>query len=49
MDIEKEIYQQILTGERALFSSKDIKVIESIFDKGESPLKECNNIEILSY
>ncbi len=47
MDIEKEIYQQILTGERALFSSKDIKVIESIFDKGESPLKECNNIEIL--
>lgn len=46
-DIEKEIEQQILTSERALFNSRDLKVVESIFDKGESPLKESQNIEII--
>lgn len=45
--MEKEIEQQILTGERALFNSSDLKVVESIFDKGESPLKESQNIDII--
>ncbi|MCQ2536991.1 MAG: DUF3737 family protein [Lachnospiraceae bacterium] len=42
----EEIKNQILTGERALFHSSDIAVRDSIFENGESPLKESKNIEL---
>ena len=41
-----EIRQQLFTGERALFGSKDLKVTDCVFDRGESPLKESSNIEL---
>ena len=40
------ITQEFLTGERALFRGLDLKIRECIFDDGESPLKESENIEI---
>lgn len=43
----KLIKQQFLTGERALFKSNDLRIEDSIFDDGESPLKESSNIELL--
>ena len=43
---KKEIRQEFLTGERALFQGKDLKIYDTIFDDGESPLKESNNIEL---
>ena len=36
----KEIRQQFLTGERALFQGANLKIYDTIFDDGESPLKE---------
>ncbi|MGX8850082.1 DUF3737 family protein [Amedibacillus sp. YH-ame10] len=44
MKIVKEAY---VSGERALFNSKDITIERSIFAQGESPLKESQNIEII--
>ena len=41
-----EIKGKILTGERALFGSDGILVTDSIFDDGESPLKESKNITL---
>lgn len=43
MEIVKQKY---LSGERALFKSNGIKVEDSIFADGESPLKESHNLEI---
>lgn len=43
MEVIKEKY---LTGERALFKSHHIKIIDSIFAEGESPLKESSDIEV---
>lgn len=40
------IKQKVLTGERALFLARDLKIINSIFADGESPLKESANIEL---
>lgn len=40
------ITNQHLTGERALFKSNDLAVEASIFDDGESPLKESHNIQV---
>lgn len=42
----KEIKQEFLTGERALFKSDGLKIYDTIFDDGESPLKESRNIEL---
>ncbi len=42
----KEIHQQVLTGERALFAQKDLAVYDTIFDDGESPLKEGSNLTL---
>lgn len=42
----KKIIQQSFKGERALFQSKDLKLIACTFDDGESPLKESRNIEL---
>jgi len=42
----KLIKQEMLTGERALFHSKDLQISYSTFADGESTLKESQNIEI---
>lgn len=36
----------MLKGERTLFASSDLIITNSIFDEGESPLKESKNIEL---
>lgn len=45
-DNMKEIKQEFLTGERALFQGHDLRINDTIFDDGESPLKESRNIEL---
>ncbi|MGN0297656.1 MAG: DUF3737 family protein [Lachnospiraceae bacterium] len=42
----REIKQEFLTGERALFMQQDLAIYDTVFDDGESPLKECKNIEL---
>ena len=42
----KQIRQEVLTGERALFASQDMDIYDSIFDQGESPLKESRDIRL---
>ena len=36
----------IFTGERALFQGRDLKICDSIFEDGESPLKHSRDIEL---
>lgn len=42
----KEIIQQYLTGERAMFQAQDCHIAYCTFAEGESPLKESSNLEI---
>ena len=42
----KEIKQAFLTGERALFQGRELQITDTIFDDGESPLKESRNISL---
>ena len=42
----KEINQQSLSGERALFGTHDARISYCTFADGESPLKESSNLEI---
>lgn len=42
----KELKQQKFTGERALYGSRDLKVTDSVFEDGESPLKESRGLEL---
>jgi hypothetical protein len=42
----KEIRQEYLTGERALFKGENLKIYDTIFAEGESPLKESHDIEL---
>ena len=42
----EKIRQQFLTGERALFGSKGLEIEDTIFDNGESPLKESSDISL---
>ena len=42
----REITQEFLTGERALFQGKNLKITDTTFADGESPLKESSNIEL---
>ena len=44
---KKEYRQEYLTGERALFQGKNLKIVDTIFADGESPLKESCDIELL--
>ncbi|MDO4623111.1 MAG: DUF3737 family protein [Eubacteriales bacterium] len=46
MSNKKVITQEFLKGERALFHGKDLVIRDSIFDDGESPLKESRDIEL---
>ncbi len=41
-----EIKEKILKGERALFGSRDARIIRCCFESGESPLKESRGLEI---
>lgn len=43
----KEIRQEFLTGERALFQGKSLKIYDTIFADGESPLKESHDIDLV--
>ena len=42
----KDIKQEILTGERALFQGQQLRIFDTIFADGESPLKESRDIEL---
>lgn len=44
--MKKEIINQHLSGERALFKSNDLHIISCLFDDGESPLKESSDLLI---
>lgn len=37
---------QVFTGERSLFKSRNLHILDSMFMDGESPLKESQNIQI---
>jgi hypothetical protein len=45
-DSMKELREKIFRGERSLFGSKDLRIVDSIFEDGESPLKESCSIEL---
>lgn len=42
----KEMNQQFLTGERAMFQARDLRISYCTFADGESPLKESSELEI---
>lgn len=42
----KEYRQEFFKGERALYAAEDVAIYDSIFDDGESPLKESKNVEV---
>ena len=42
----REVREQILSGERALFAARDLKITDCVFEDGESPLKESRDLEI---
>lgn len=42
----EHIKQNYLSGERALFKSQGLKIENSVFADGESPLKESKNLDI---
>ncbi len=44
----KEIREEYLSGERALFKSQDLNIYDTIFDDGESPIKESKNINLFN-
>ena len=44
----ENIKQKRLSGERALFFGRDLKVCDCVFYEGESPLKHSENIELVN-
>lgn len=46
MNEKKEYRQAYLTGERALFQGANLRIYDTIFADGESPLKESHDIEL---
>lgn len=46
MSEKKEIRQGYYKGERPLFGEKNLYIEDTIFDEGESPLKESSDIEL---
>ena len=42
----KKLERGVFTGERALFASKELQIYDSVFEDGESPLKESSDIEL---
>ena len=47
MSKKNEVVQEFLKGERALFQGENLRIVDTIFDDGESPLKESRNIELI--
>ncbi|MDD3746379.1 MAG: DUF3737 family protein [Anaerostipes sp.] len=45
-ETKKEIRNEVLTGERAIFQGENLEIYETIFMDGESPLKESRNIAL---
>ena len=43
---KEKIEQGFLTGERALYMRQNLEIRDTIFTDGESPLKECEDIDI---
>lgn len=43
---KQKIEQQVLSGERSLFGEQNLSIKNTVFTQGESPLKECNGIEM---
>lgn len=41
-----EYIQKHFSGERAVYKEKDVKIIGCVFEDGESPIKECSDIQI---
>lgn len=46
MKAVNEIHQEFLTGERALFQGQHLRIFDTTFADGESPLKESQDIEL---
>ena len=47
MNESREVWKQgAFWGERALYGKTHIRVEDSVFDDGESPLKECRDVEL---
>ena len=46
MQNEREIRQGYYEGERSLFMTENLKIYDTVFGEGESPLKESRNIEL---
>ncbi len=46
--MKKEIRQEHFKGERPLFNQNDLCIYDTIFDEGESPLKESSDIELVN-
>ncbi len=44
----KELHQGLFTGERALYNINNYNIYDSTFCDGESPLKECHNLNIFN-
>ena len=42
----KEYKSGYFSGERALFMTRDAKIVDSVFEAGESPLKESSGLDI---
>ena len=38
--------QELKTGERAMYNTHNAKFVDCTFADGESPLKECSNLEL---
>ncbi len=47
MSVKKEVCRKVLTGERALFQSRNLRIYDTVFADGESPLKESSDIELI--
>lgn len=47
MKTTKDIIQEIYLGERSLFGEKNLRIQDTIFGEGESPLKEASDIELM--
>ena len=41
-----KIERRMMTGERAMYQAHDVAIRETIFDEGESPLKESRNVSL---
>ena len=42
----EKICQKIYSGERSLFMGRNLEIYDTVFENGESPLKESENIKL---